>query len=136
MRASPSTTSARRSFTRSTIHLEHGRSFVIEAPGTSAANLYVQCAELNGKTLDRAWLTHEEVAQGGRLVLHMGPHPSALGHNRASAAADRPSLAGERPVLLADADREDGGVQRVKISAICHSPKTRGSTAISPITTT
>jgi predicted alpha-1,2-mannosidase len=63
-------------FTRSTIHLEHGRSFVIEAPGTSAANLYVLSAELNGKTLDRAWLTHEEIARGGRLVLHMGPRPS------------------------------------------------------------
>jgi predicted alpha-1,2-mannosidase len=63
-------------FTRSTIHIEHGRSFVIESPGSSAANLYVQSAELNGKTLDRAWLTHEELAPGGRLVLHMGPHPS------------------------------------------------------------
>src|SRR5437763_1031634 len=61
---------------RTVIHLEHGRSFVIEAPGTSAANLYVQLAELNGKPLNRAWLTHEEVADGGRLVLHVGPSPS------------------------------------------------------------
>ena len=61
---------------RSVIHLEHGRSFIIEAPGTSAANLYVQSAELNGRPIDRAWLTHEEVANGGRLVLRMGPRPS------------------------------------------------------------
>jgi predicted alpha-1,2-mannosidase len=64
-------------FSRSTIHLEHGRTFVIEAPGTSAANLYVQSAELNGKPLDRAWLTHGEIARGGRLVLHMGPRPTS-----------------------------------------------------------
>ena len=63
-------------FTRSVIHLEHGRSFTIEAPGTSAVNLYVENAELDGRPLDRAWLTHEEVANGGTLVLHMGPRPS------------------------------------------------------------
>src|SRR5206468_5374643 len=64
-------------FSRSVIHLERGRSFVIEAPGTSAANLYVQSADLSGKPLDRAWLTHDEVVRGGRLTLHMGPSQSA-----------------------------------------------------------
>jgi predicted alpha-1,2-mannosidase len=68
-------------FVRSTIHLEQGRSFVIEAPATSAANLYVQSAELNGKPLDRAWLTHSEIARGGKLVLHMGASPNAWAHN-------------------------------------------------------
>jgi putative alpha-1,2-mannosidase len=63
-------------FSRSFIHLEHDRSFVIEAPGTSPANIYVQSAELNGKPLHRAWLTHEEVVRGGRLVLHVGLRPS------------------------------------------------------------
>src|SRR5439155_10271268 len=60
-------------FTRSVIHLDRGRSLTVEAPGTSAANLYVQSAELNGRPLNRAWLTHEEVVRGGRLILHMGP---------------------------------------------------------------
>jgi putative alpha-1,2-mannosidase len=59
-------------FTRSVVHLEGGKSFAVEAPGTSATNLYVQSAELNGKPIDRAWVTHDEVARGGRLVLHMG----------------------------------------------------------------
>ena len=68
-------------FSRSTIHLEQGRSFIIEAPGTSDENLYVQSAELNGKSLDRAWLTHDEVARGGRLVLQMGSKPSVWGRN-------------------------------------------------------
>jgi predicted alpha-1,2-mannosidase len=63
-------------FKRSVIRLERGRNFVIEAPGTSAENLYVKSAELNGKPLDRAWLTHDEVVRGGKLVLHMGPKPS------------------------------------------------------------
>lgn len=63
-------------FSRGFIHLEGGRTFTIEAPATSAANLYVQSAKLNGKPLNRAWLTHDEIAHGGTLVLHMGPHPS------------------------------------------------------------
>jgi predicted alpha-1,2-mannosidase len=66
-------------FARTVIHLEHGRSFVVEAPNTSAANLYVQGAELNGRKIDRAWLTHEEVARGGKLVLQLGPRPSVWG---------------------------------------------------------
>ncbi len=61
-------------FTRSVIHLEEGRQFVIEASETSAANLYVQRAELNGVPLSRAWLTHAEILAGGRLTLHMGPN--------------------------------------------------------------
>ena len=46
------------------------------------------------------------------------------------------SISTERLVLFADADREDRGVQRLKISATCQRPKTSGSTAISAITTT
>jgi len=63
-------------FSRTVIHLEGGKTLEIEAPETSAANLYVRSAELNGKPLNRAWLTHEEIASGGRIVLHMGPRPS------------------------------------------------------------
>ncbi len=66
-------------FARSTIHLEHDKSFVIEAPRTSSSNIYVQSAELNGRPLDRAWLTHDEIVAGGRLVLHMGARPSRWG---------------------------------------------------------
>jgi predicted alpha-1,2-mannosidase len=66
-------------FSRITIELEGGRSFVIEARDTSAGNRYVQRAELNGKVLHRAWLTHAELAAGGKLVLDMGPNPSQWG---------------------------------------------------------
>ena len=63
-------------FSRSVIYLEGGKTFTVEAPGTSAANLYVQSAELNGRPLERAWLTHDELTRGGTLVLHVGPRPS------------------------------------------------------------
>lgn len=70
-------------FTRSVIHLEHGRRFVVEAPQASPENLYVQQAQLNGRPLARAWLMHDEVVKGGKLVLHMGPEPAAWARNSA-----------------------------------------------------
>jgi len=70
-------------FTRSSIHLEGGHSFIIEAENASDTNLYVQAAELNGTPLRRAWLKHEEIASGGTLTLHMGPTPSRWASNGA-----------------------------------------------------
>ncbi|MCA1603443.1 MAG: glycoside hydrolase family 92 protein [Acidobacteria bacterium] len=66
-------------FSRSTINLGGGRTFIIEASETSETNSYVQSVTLNGRALDRAWLKHEEIARGGRLVLRMGSTPSAWG---------------------------------------------------------
>ncbi len=64
-------------FTRTTIHLEGGKTFVISAPLASADNIYVTGApRLNGKRLDRAWLSHDEIAGGGVLELDMGPKPA------------------------------------------------------------
>jgi putative alpha-1,2-mannosidase len=72
-------------FQRSTVNLGSGRTLIIDAPETSAVNLYVQSATLNGHALDRAWLKHEEIGSGGRLVLRMGPTPSTWG------SANRPA---------------------------------------------
>ena len=63
-------------FTRSVLHLEGGKTFTTLAPATSAANLYVVGAKLNGAPLDRAWLTHAEIAHGGVLELQMAARPA------------------------------------------------------------
>lgn len=63
-------------FPRSVMNLGGGRIFVIEAQDTSENNLYVQSATLNGQPHNRAWLTHKEIARGGRLVLRMGSTPA------------------------------------------------------------
>ncbi len=70
-------------FSRIQIHLADDKVFIIEAPGTSETNKYVQAAVLNGQPLRRAWLLHSEIARGGRLVLHMGAQPSTWGHDMA-----------------------------------------------------
>ena len=53
-----------------------GGSFKITARNNSPANLYVQSATLNGKPLERSWITHKELVAGGELVLRMGPTPN------------------------------------------------------------
>lgn len=53
-----------------------GRTFVVEAKDVSADNKYVQSARLNGRLLERSWITHQEIIQGGRLVFEMGPAPN------------------------------------------------------------
>ena len=68
-------------FTRASISLGDGRSFTVEAHDTSETNLYVQSASLDGETLDRAWLHHEEIARGARLILRMGESPLDWGRD-------------------------------------------------------
>jgi len=53
------------------INLENGKVFEIEARNQSDRNVYVQKVELNGKVLDRRYLTHGDIVNGGKLVFYM-----------------------------------------------------------------
>ena len=64
-------------FHQVTLHLPLGKTFVIEANHLSPENSYVVAATLNGKPLARAWFRHEDIMQGGRLVLTMGAKPGS-----------------------------------------------------------
>lgn len=63
-------------FDRTEINLESGKKFVVEAKNLSADNFYIQSAELNGKPLNRSYLYHSEIMDGGKLVFNMGPQPN------------------------------------------------------------
>jgi putative alpha-1,2-mannosidase len=54
-----------------TITLENGHVFTIRAVNQSARNVYVSKVTLNGQTLDRHYITHEEMLNGGALVFYM-----------------------------------------------------------------
>jgi predicted alpha-1,2-mannosidase len=58
------------------ISLENGRVFTIRALNQAAHNKYIQSATLNGRTLNKPWFSHSDIAQGGTLVLQMGPQPN------------------------------------------------------------
>ena len=63
-------------FTYARIDLGDGKFFEIEAPNASPQNKYIQKATLNGKVLDKAWFNHQDIKNGGKLVLVMGKQPN------------------------------------------------------------
>ena len=58
------------------VNVGNGKFFHIIAQNCSEENKYIQSATLNGKELNRPWITHEEVKNGATLVLKMGSRPN------------------------------------------------------------
>lgn len=58
------------------VSLENGRTFSITAKNQSAKNVYVGKVELNGKLMDRQYITHNEIMAGGKLVYYMSSKPT------------------------------------------------------------
>ena len=52
-----------------------GRTFTIIAHHNSPENVYIQSVSLNGKPLNRLWITHEEITKGGVLEFVLGKDP-------------------------------------------------------------
>lgn len=63
-------------FTRAQITLSNGKVFEIEAQGASGENKYIQSATMNGKEWNKPWFSHDDLKEGGKLVLVMGNHPN------------------------------------------------------------
>jgi predicted alpha-1,2-mannosidase len=65
---------------KAVVHLDrekyHGRTFTVIAKNNSATNLYIQSATLNGKPLQKPWITRDQIIAGGTLKLVMGPNPN------------------------------------------------------------
>ncbi len=62
-------------FPKTTVTLENGKRFVIEAPGNSASNIYTQSVLLNGKAHTKNWISHSAIQQGGVMRVNMGAQP-------------------------------------------------------------
>jgi len=73
-------------FNKITFHLHSGyykgKSFTIEAQNNSSKNFYIQSATLNDKPLDKPWILHETVTNGGKLILKMGSTPNKTWGNK------------------------------------------------------
>lgn len=67
-------------FEKVTIHLDEkyytGKTFIIEARNTSGKNRYIQSAKLDGKPLNKPWFYHNDLVDGGSLILEMGASPN------------------------------------------------------------
>lgn len=62
-------------FTKVSIDLPNGKTFTLIANGSSKTKKYIQSASMNGKKLDKLWFSHQDLVNGGTLVLEMGEMP-------------------------------------------------------------
>ncbi len=53
-----------------------GQAFVITAKNNSPENVFIQSAALNGRAINRCWLTYSEITAGGSLDLVLGSQPN------------------------------------------------------------
>jgi predicted alpha-1,2-mannosidase len=74
-------------FQKTTITLENGKKFVIDAPNNGKKNVYIREATLNGKTYSRNFLRYGDIANGGILHLEMADRPA---ETRGITPEDRP----------------------------------------------
>ncbi len=74
-------------FKKATLNFENGKKLVIEAIENNQQNIYIQDIRLNGNRIDRNFITHDELLNGGELIFSMGPEP---GKNRGTSENAKP----------------------------------------------
>lgn len=63
-------------FSKTKVKLSNGKIFEIEAQGVSEENKYIQSANLNGQKWNKPWFSHDDIKNGGKLILVMGNKPN------------------------------------------------------------
>jgi predicted alpha-1,2-mannosidase len=58
------------------IRLENGKSFSVKTVNQSEGNVYVKKVELNGSLLNRLFIHHNEIMNGGELTFYMSESPN------------------------------------------------------------
>ena len=74
------------------IDVGNNRTFTVRAKNNSGENIYIQSASLNGKTLSRTWISHQEITEGGVLEFVMGPRPNKHWGSNVSDAPPSPGI--------------------------------------------
>jgi predicted alpha-1,2-mannosidase len=62
-------------FNKATLTFENGKKLVIDAPGNSKENIYVQDIKFNGKKINNNYFRHGQLLKGGTIIFKMGPQP-------------------------------------------------------------
>lgn len=61
---------------KATFNLENGKNFEVETVNQSDKNVFVSKVLLNGKQLDRPFLKHTDVINGGKITFYMSAKPN------------------------------------------------------------
>jgi putative alpha-1,2-mannosidase len=65
------------------LQLENGKTFTVSVSHQGPKNVYIQSIYLNGKPLQRLFIDHADLVNGGTLEFHLGPRPNTrLGINQ------------------------------------------------------
>ncbi|MET3112479.1 putative alpha-1,2-mannosidase [Pedobacter sp. CG_S7] len=59
-----------------TMNLENGKTFTVKTKNQSDKNVFVGKVMLNGKMLDRKYITHQEITAGGEIQFFMSAKPN------------------------------------------------------------
>jgi predicted alpha-1,2-mannosidase len=65
------------------LHLPNGKSLTIAGIGMSESQSFLKDVQLNGRSLDRSYMTHEELMQGGELTFVFSNEKEAAWSHRA-----------------------------------------------------
>lgn len=63
-------------FDRVALTLGNGKTLEIVARSNSDTNQYIQSATLNGRSWNKPWFAHSDIADGGKFEFIMGPKPN------------------------------------------------------------
>jgi predicted alpha-1,2-mannosidase len=63
-------------FKKAVITLDNGKQVIINSPGNSADNKYIQQLSWNGSSYSKNWLSHTELLNGGVIDIKMMPLPN------------------------------------------------------------
>ena len=63
-------------FEKTTIHLENGNTFVINAEGNDKTHVYINSAKLNGKKYTKDYLKYSDINNGGTMDYEMSENPN------------------------------------------------------------
>lgn len=58
------------------LKLDNGRMLNIQAIDNSDQNIYIQKVSMNGRVLNKPFISHQELMEGGELLFIMGPKPA------------------------------------------------------------
>lgn len=63
-------------FKKVTLTMTNGKKLIIQANNNSDKNLYAQKLSFNGSTINKNWISHNDITKGGTLLFEMGNAPN------------------------------------------------------------
>lgn len=106
-------------FDKVTIHLESGKTFVINAKNLTDTSFYVKNAEVNGKPWSKSFIKHDLIMNGGQITFDMSASPDKIWGN---GQGNEPVTSITEHIIapvpsLAEASKSFKGTKKVEITA-------------------